>query len=1266
MNAPSQTEPGIKVYGLEPIRFVGAVQPHGAILVIDPLTQSIVAASESCSEMLGTSASALLGSSARAILGQETADALLSVQSIPGRPSPPLPLSTRTHVACARTNETGLVLVDIEEVGTDATLIEREFRYALSQLRQLGDLVAIAGAACQTVRRTMGFDRVMVWRFDADWHAEVIAEARAEQLEALLGLQFKATDIPKQERELYRLCRVRQVPDVGHTASALLALPAVGPVDLSPSVLRSVSPVYIDYCRRMGVQATLVGSLVVDGRLWGLVACHHGAGPRYAGPEARDAFAGFCEGIAGRIEIDALRERGAFSRTILDSSPNPMCVLDANATIVIVNRAWEGFAKANGASAETAAPLGIDYRAICAAAVGKPRGDEAAAAWQGISDVLDGRKDFFALEYPCDSPSQRRWFEMSVCPMQPPCEGAVVLHTDISARKLALLALEASEHRYLEVLEAQTDLICRFKADGTILYANPSFCSFFGQSREALTGHRWQPAVLAADLPKIEAALSRLSPEHPVVTVENRVDARDGQLRWGEFVNRAFFDEDRHLVEIQVVGRDITDRKAAENRIETLLQEQDALLNSPVVGIVKVVDRHVAWANHAFASMFGYAVEEVIGQPSRIFFTSDTDYADFTAASNKVLTAGGVFQAEALQCRKDGSRYWVAFSSALLDLATNTQIRALVDITARKEAVTELERHRQQLEELVATRTHSLQQAKESVEASLAQLQQAHDLVAAGKSTLDAALESMSDAVFIANREGSFIDFNEAFATFHRFPDKASCPLTLAEYPALLDVSLPSGESLPYENWPVPRALRGESAFNVEFTMRRRDTRESWIGSFNCAPIRGKGGSILGAVVTARDVTEEKHRKLALSQAKEAAEAANRAKSAFLATMSHELRTPLNGIMGMVELAQRRASDPRQIDQLAKALKASQHLLEIIRDILDISRIEADRFSLVEADFQLDTVLHNLDALIRQQIAKAQLELSIELAPELLGMVVRGDARRLSQVLLNLTSNAAKFTTQGSITVRALLLEDSPARVVLRFEVQDTGIGIAPEDQGRIFQSFEQVDSSHTRPYGGSGLGLAISKRLVQMMQGTIGVDSALGAGATFWFTVQLGKPRQDVDVAPVQQQPSARELLKSRHRGAYVLLVEDDAMNLEVAQGLLEDCGLVVHSAPDGAQAVETAQRVNYDLILMDIQMPVMDGMEATRRIRGLPNNPQVPIIAFTANVFPEDEARCREAGMNAFLGRPIASEALYAAMLDWLAYPRASARDPKALSAG
>ena len=923
--------------------------------------------------------------------------------------------------------------------------------------------------------------------------------------------------------------------------------------------------------------------------------------------------------LACLIEIDALRASEAFAKTVLDSSISHVCVLAGDGTIVAVNRAWERFARDNGARTETAAPQGVSYRGVCEAAIGQTSGDEAAAAWQGISDVLDGRKDSFALDYPCDSPTERRWFEMSVHPLLAPCEGAVVLHTDITARKLAQRALTASEERYRAVLESQTDLIFRSRIDGTILYVNPAFCHFFGQSAQALTGARWQPVTHAEDLPMIEAALARLSPENPVVTIENRVHASDGHLRWVEFVSRAFFDEEQHLVEIQTVGRDITDRKSAEARIAALLREQDALLNSPVVGIVKISDRRVEWANQAFASIFGYSVDEVLGQSTGIFFPSDTALAEFTAASTPVLSAGGVFHSELLQRRKDGSRCWVSFSVAQLDVATNKLIGALVDITAHKEDEAELDRHRQYLEELVAARTLALQEAKEFVEPSIARLQQAHDLVAMGRSTLDAALDSMGDAVFISDREGRFINFNDAFATFHRFRDKAGCARTLAEYQAFLDVFLANGELVPVENWAVPRALRGESAINAEFTLRRRDTGESWIGSFNYAPIRGQDGGIVGSVVTARDITDIRQKGLALSQAKEAAE-------------------------------------------------ASQHLLAIIRDILDISRIEADRFPLVEADFQLDTVFQNLDALIHGQIANADLRLSMELAPPLRGMMVHGDARRLSQVLLNLTSNAVKFTEQGSITVRAQLLQDSPSQVVLRFEVQDTGIGIAPADQLRIFRAFEQVDSSTTRPYGGSGLGLAISKRLVQMMHGTIGVDSQQGAGATFWFTVQLSKPRLARDFEPAQPpaQLSAREYLKARHGGAYVLVVEDDATNLEVTQGLLEDCGLVVHSATDGAQAVDRAQRVNYDLILTDIQMPVMDGIEATRKIRLLDNNADVPIIAFTANVFPEDEARCREAGMNDFIGRPIESEVLYAVMLEWLGKSHAGARGAGAPAAG
>jgi signal transduction histidine kinase/tetratricopeptide (TPR) repeat protein/ActR/RegA family two-component response regulator len=533
-------------------------------------------------------------------------------------------------------------------------------------------------------------------------------------------------------------------------------------------------------------------------------------------------------------------------------------------------------------------------------------------------------------------------------------------------------------------------------------------------------------------------------------------------------------------------------------------------------------------------------------------------------------------------------------------------------------------------------------------------LRQSTDLLLANDQLnrrVTAALESMSDAVLISDAQGAVVNFNEAFATFHRFQDKSNCARAFVEHPDFLDVCLLNGDRVPEANLAVPRALRGESANHVEFTLRRRDTGQSWIGSYSYAPIRDKDGSIVGAVVTARDVTDIKQAEGALTQAKEAAEAANRAKSTFLATMSHELRTPLNGIMGMIELAKRRAHDPRQVDHLAKATKASQHLLEIIRDILDISRIEANRFALREAEFRLGSIFQNLEAMIQHQSAGKLLEFSVQPSPELPGMVVNGDARRLSQVLLNLVGNAVKFTAKGSITVRAMPLADTLTALVLRFEVEDTGIGIAPQDQQRIFEAFEQFDSSPTRAYGGSGLGLAISRRLVNMMGGEIGVDSQLGAGATFWFTVRLGKAGLDAGWrSGVGADTTPRALLQARHAGAHVLLADDDALNLEVAQGLLEECGLIAHCVDDGAQAVERARHFKYDLILMDVQMPVLDGVEATREIRRQHHNPDVPVIAFTANVFPEDEERCRAAGMNDFVGRPVEAKELYATLLAWL----------------
>jgi signal transduction histidine kinase/CheY-like chemotaxis protein len=392
-----------------------------------------------------------------------------------------------------------------------------------------------------------------------------------------------------------------------------------------------------------------------------------------------------------------------------------------------------------------------------------------------------------------------------------------------------------------------------------------------------------------------------------------------------------------------------------------------------------------------------------------------------------------------------------------------------------------------------------------------------------------------------------------------------------------------------------------------------------------------------------------------LRQAKDGAEAASRAKSTFLANMSHELRTPMNAIMGMTGLALRRASDPTLRNQLGKIDQASQHLLAVINDILDISKIEAERLTLERVSFRLGEVVENILSLISQKAQDKKLKLSIDLTPDVTQLSLLGDPLRLGQILLNFTSNAVKFTALGSITVRARVVEESAINVVLRFEVQDTGIGIAPQDQLRLFTAFEQADGSMTRKYGGTGLGLAISKRLAHLMGGEVGVESQVGTGSTFWFIVRLDKATNDaIAPAPTFIATSPEQQLKTLHAGARILVVEDEPINREVARFLLEDTGLKADLAEDGAVAVTMAKLAPYDLILMDMQMPNLNGVDATRAIRALPGYEHTPILAMTANAFDEDRKACFDAGMNDHLPKPIEPDQLFATMAKWLAQPQ------------
>jgi len=648
----------------------------------------------------------------------------------------------------------------------------------------------------------------------------------------------------------------------------------------------------------------------------------------------------------------------------------------------------------------------------------------------------------------------------------------------------------------------------------------------------------------------------------------------------------------------EMLGHELIERRRAEG--ELLLA---ATVYSTMDEAVTVTDanNHFVSVNPAFTTITGYTKQEVLGKnPSML--SSGLMSPKVYCKMWESLSSTGMWQGEVFNRRKTGELYyeWISIK-VVTDNRGNllNYIAVFSDISKRKATENFL---------------------RESSE------------------TLHSVIETAMDAVVMTDDRGTIIKWNARAEEVLGWSKEEACGRDLQNMFTPFKYQDGSVSSLRQllliRNSAVRHSL-------IETTAIHRDGHEFPV-ELTAAQIKIKGKRAFSCFI--HDVSTRRDRDSALQTASVRAEDASRAKSDFLANMSHEIRTPMNSILGMAYLTLTTELSAKQRDYIEKINYSAQHLLGIINDILDFSKIEAGKLRIENVELNPHILIENTANMLASKAAEKGLQLDYVIAPDIPQQLC-GDPLRLGQVLINYISNAIKFTEHGSVTIHASKVEESASQIILRFEVRDSGIGISSQDMANLFQVFQQADMSTTRKFGGTGLGLAISKQLAELMGGKVGAESKQGKGSTFWFTASLEKR---LSIPNENKLPDEKNSMSAQQAlvGAQVLLVEDNLFNQQVATDLLELAAVKVTVANNGKEALEIMRIKDFDCVLMDMQMPEMDGLEATRCIRADAALSDTLIIAMTANTRKEDRDSCIAAGMDDILTKPILPSLLYSTL--------------------